>query len=185
MPLDLCRAGLQFPHVVVLDAVVVGVGVTGVTHPVPVGVLLARVWHEHAVILNSHQDATLHQRSSLWSELLSEPRGRLSPAGSCFRCTRVQCQVFRQCRCPFRTCSHCLPSQRRTITHAHPHTHTQRENGKAGTLAQLVLRLGSGVAAERKLTSAFFPPESLRSRRRCRPSAKRTRRCRDTGWVVR
>lgn len=157
MPFDLWRAGLQFPHVVVLDAVVVGVGVTGVTHPVPVGVLLAGVWHEHAVILNSHRDATLHQRSSLWSELLSEPRGRLSPAGRCFRCTRVQCQVFRQCRCPFRTCSHCLPSQRRTITH----THTERENGKAGTLVQLALRNGSGVAAERKLTSAFFPPRVL------------------------
>lgn len=41
------------------------------------------------------------------------------------------------------------------------HTHTQRENGKAGTLAQLALRHGSGVAAERKLTSAFFPPRVL------------------------
>lgn len=46
------------------------------------------------------------------------------------------------------------------LSRTHTHTHTERENGKAGTLAQLVLRLGSGVAAERKLTSAFFPPPS-------------------------
>lgn len=52
------RADLTY--VLVNDAVVVRIIVTGITQPVSVCVLLARVWNEHAVVLETAQHTACH-----------------------------------------------------------------------------------------------------------------------------
>lgn len=41
----------EFPYIYVHNAIAVCVIITGVTHPIPVSIFLARVWHKHTVIL--------------------------------------------------------------------------------------------------------------------------------------
>lgn len=78
----------------------------------------ASSWPEFGT--NTQLSCQTHQSSPdlcFWSELFTELREHISPACSCFGCTQVQCRGIRQCLCPFHTCSHCLPSQRRTNVH--------------------------------------------------------------------
>lgn len=162
------------PHVVIIDAVVVSVVVTGVAHPVPVGVLLARVWHEHAVILKSQQNTSPNasQAFSVFETSFSDV-SHLPAAAVAAREFDVGVSV-NVCVLSTHVAIACPANTALAYTHVHG------ENGKAGTLAQLAVRHGSEVAAGQK-AEVSVSPKFLRSRRRCRPSARRTQRCRDTG----
>lgn len=52
------HAEAEVTHVYVNNAIAVCIIITGVTQPVPVCILLARVWHKHTVILETEKENT-------------------------------------------------------------------------------------------------------------------------------
>lgn len=45
----------ESPYIDVHNAIAVCIIITGITHPIPVSIFLARVWHKHTVILNAQK----------------------------------------------------------------------------------------------------------------------------------
>lgn len=55
---SLYAAGPVVTYIYVNNAITVCIIITGVTQPVPVRILLARVWHKHTVVLETTQQNT-------------------------------------------------------------------------------------------------------------------------------
>lgn len=130
---------LEVTYVYINNAIAVCVIIAGVTQPIPVCVLLARVWHKHAVILETKTGKHEQHRflTLAWAEC--ERRWdmmKLVPGYSCCLCTAAYYQGMHQYLCPFHTHSHCQPSQ------LHTDTHTHKEGGTSDDTFSRLLHLG-------------------------------------------